>query len=483
MVQLVEYSKPAFAPRLSVQGVHTCKSPLCPLCAPKWQRTRSNEITRAIDHWGPERVFFVTLTMGHHRKMRLALLHRLLTMGFGNLWSGRAGQDAAAELGGKPEAIRAHDRTWSDAHGWHPHIHALIFVRRLGVADVDMVRVLEERWGSSLAAGLRRMKRLATLILTAPGVRRDFELGYHRRARGVATPRQSKAFERRIEKLTDEHLGERARKVFGAKLAPARASLHDCMREVLRDLDSISEASIAPSKARGVRAERVRQADRAPTYLAKLGLELSTATTKLGTMRPDGLMHYTLWEVARLATTHHHPLRVPARRAWADLFRASFGTQTITFSNRERLGLGPDPYADEGEPEEKDDGELMRFLGNVPNVVWDTLAREQRHELHATLAIAHAAGELEALGLVESQPSHPGAFPHKPPVKARPPPSVGPELREVNWVTAEKRGAAIVREALDKATKPAVDRSLFLEEIRHRLELAIGPRKRGDPNG
>lgn len=476
-VQLIEYANPE-SKRLSVQGVHTCKSPLCSLCAPKWQRTRSDEVTKAIEHWGPDRAFFATLTMRHHRRMRLALQHRLLTAAYGNLWSGRQGQLAAKLIGGKPESIRAHDRTWSDAHGWHPHLHALLFVRPSGLSDVMVREALESRWSDSLGTALRRMRRLATLVLTAPGERARLEASFHARTRGVARPRFAAVVSRKLAKLSDEHLADRARKVFGAKLVPQRASVHDCMRELLRDLEHFTEKNIAPSAERGVRAERVRAADRAADYLAKLGLELATPTTKLGKVGGDGLTHYSLWEVGQLCAKHGHPLRVPARRAWSELFRASFGTQTITFSNRDRLGLGPDPYADGGEPEEKQPDEWVRFVGAIPLEVWDPMARSQKHGLLVSLIVAHQKGLLDDLPYVETPGGHPNRIQHRPRELARPPPPMDPTELATALAAAETRGGAVVRAAWDALNQPAAKHdSLWIEELRHRIRLAIGIEK------
>jgi hypothetical protein len=398
-VQLVEHRTAAplaESGRLSLSGVNTCKSPLCPLCAPKWQRTRSDEISQAIENHGADRVFFVTATQRHHRGMRLALMHRLQTNAWGNLFSGSAGQAFAAKLGGKPESIRAHDRTWSYARGWHPHVHCLLFVQSAAVDESELRAELDRRWPASLRRALKSFRALALRVLHGQGCGRED---------CAECPKPP------AERDECPHLRERATRMFGTRLVPrwrhvgngqkVRASLHDSMRAILHDLRAFSETNITPTAEYGVKCERVANAERLPKYLAKMGLELASSATKMGHEGSDGITHYGLWEVARLACGDS-PLRDPARRAWADIFKATHGTQTITFSSRERLGLGEDPYADDAEPPERREGESEQCIGEIPAAVWKQLVREKGHILLAELAGAYARGELAALGYVES---------------------------------------------------------------------------------
>ncbi len=134
-----------------VTGVRRCGSPwACPVCAPVVRERRALEIDRGLSAHlaGGGGAVFVTLTLRHHRGdelgPRLALvseaLHECLK---GAAWKRRA---ARLEYVG---AIRATEVTWSEANGWHPHVHAvLLFDRPIGDARADDLRAwLLGRWG------------------------------------------------------------------------------------------------------------------------------------------------------------------------------------------------------------------------------------------------------------------------------------------------------------------------------------------------
>lgn len=112
VVQLVEVrarateEEEAGAPRLCVRGVATCQCRNCAQCAPALMTERAREISAAIRHWGPRYSYFVTLTLRHSPEMDLRLLSRLQGNAYGLLFSGREGEEFAAELGGP----------WLDAH-------------------------------------------------------------------------------------------------------------------------------------------------------------------------------------------------------------------------------------------------------------------------------------------------------------------------------------------------------------------------------
>jgi hypothetical protein len=429
-VQLIEHWS-ATTRRLSLNGLSTCKSPLCPLCAPKWARTRSEEITSAIDHWGARRVVFATLTMQHHKPMVLALQHRLLTRAFGHLWSGRKGQAALEEWGGKPESIRAHDRTWSREYGWHPHLHVLFFRQSEAQTAAELEASLYKRWTESLGTALRSMKRFCRKTLANAA---QWELLQRANFGGWCV-----GFRCTCESCTRV----RARRMFG-RLIRKNEPLLDSIRRVSGLLRSFSETSIKPSRERGVKLETVRAEDRAPTYLSKLGLELSFTEAKNVHERIDQrgrlIRHYPHWGVAHIATRHGHELRVTARRAWEELFTATKGTQTITFSDRDALGLGPDPYAEDQEPPEASPEEFSRLLGQIAGNRWDTMKRQQGHGLLVTIGDAFDLGTLGAMPFVDP----PIGF-HGLPESRGPPLEPYRQPDGIHWAIitahAEKRGA------------------------------------------
>lgn len=475
-VQLVEYRSSARGARMAVHGVHTCKSRMCPMCAPKWQRTRSDEITQALDRHpaGPDAVYFVTLTMRHNRRMPLSLQHRLLTSAFGNLWSGGAGQRAAAALGGKPESIRAHDSTWSRERAWHPHIHALLFADRAELEPRELGAMFDERWPDLLSSALRRFRRLCTRIIEKRGCRRwDCPTCYVRRS-GPIRSGEGNAYKQRqrrtdIERLSmlvparDQqecsHFRERGERLFGVRMFPRTrtilrdgkyavvdVSIHDSALRVLGLLESFTPENIRPTLRHGAVVERVRDQDRLPKYLSKMGLELAASLDKLGSVGSDGVVHYGLWEVARLACAAGE-LRPAARKAWAEMFRATHGTQTITFSDREKLGLPDDPYADGQEPPERASDETSACIAEIDAPVYRELAREKEHGLLSELKAAYERGELAALSYVQPPPDGGRELPRGPPERG-PPSTADPTAVDASGYLIERpegapRGGAL----------------------------------------
>ncbi len=485
-VQLIIHES-AHSRRLSYSGVSTCKSSLCPLCAPKWQQTRAQEITTAIDHWGAKRVVFLTLTMRHHPGMALALQHRILTSAFGHLWSGRAGQDLAAELGGKPESVRAHDRTWSKEHGWHPHLHGLLFLQGNGHTAAELEELVWQRWTG------REAVTVGPVVQYAPSKRRGALGGALHRMKNFCA--KTLACAARIESqkcesvrgcLCLECVTARAKRLFGSRLIPKRAPLFESIRRLSQTLDAFTEDNLMPTRERGADLSFVREGDRAPNYLAKLGLELTWAASKRVHTDAHGVTHYPYWALAHIATEHGHPLRVLARRAWHTLFEATRATQSITFSSREKLGLGPDPYAEGDEPPEQQPGELSRLGGLISGANWDALKKQQRHGLLVTIATAFDLNLLERLPYVEPphdrSPTDAGwaGVPSSRGPPPRPHVTLEPWERAFRVAAAEKRGGAVVRAAWSDLARPAGDTTLWLEELRFKLEqLGVKARPRG----
>lgn len=450
---------------MALHGVHTCKSALCPYCAPKWQRHRSQEISQAIDRWpsGPDGVYFVTLTMRHNRGMALSLQHRLLTAAYGSLWSGNQGAKAALILGGKPESIRAHDRTWSKPHSWHPHVHSLLFSQNAGLDTGALAAVLDKRWPRVLQSSLKRFRSLCTRIVS-----RSDKLEYRdaRDEHGVASGRGGcgrtdctvcmapfygprrwypvagplAEADESYRLLAGDRLGayrlpaseqqgecwhfrERLTRLFGVRLVPRtrkvatgldaegktiwgveHVALHDSALRLLHLLKPFTAESIRPTRAQGAFVERMGNRERLPNYLAKLGLELASSLDKAGKEDSRGVRHFGHWEVARLACSREHELYEPARKAWSQLFWATKGTQTITFSDRERLGLPEDAYAEGAEPPEQQQDETRETIGIIQVESFRARVEQRQHGVISELEQAYAAGELGTLGYVEPPP-------------------------------------------------------------------------------
>jgi hypothetical protein len=540
----VEYRTPE-SRRGALHGVHTCKSPLCPFCAPNWQRTRSDEITRAIDAHapGPDAVFFVTLTMRHHRRMALSLQHRLLTAAFGSLWAGNQGNKAALKLGGKPETIRAHDRTWSNQHGWHPHIHALLFARDAGLSTEDLARLLDKRWPRVLGSTLRRFRRQLQRIITRSdsvdenGVgsgrggcgRADCSVcqvrfqGPRREFGHVGPVQDGETLKRWREPALGSyplaaseqqgecwHFRERATRLFGVRMFPRRkreaggvfadgspryvervVPIHDSALRALRMLESFTVENIKPTRSRGAFVERMRDRDRLPRYLAKLGLELASSLDKVGRVDERGIRHFSHWEVARLACEHGHPLREAARKAWSKLFWATRGTQTITFSDREALGLPDDPLAEGVELDEQQPDETRQLLATIEAPAFRAQVAARGHVVIAELASAYERGALGELAYVDPVSAlrlvrHPETAPRDGPPSTADPEALDaagylverpdPGLRgeapsiEARLAEVEAGGSTVIGAAYRESTALPSGDSGYPEQVKRRLK-------------
>ncbi|MEV5667118.1 hypothetical protein [Streptomyces flaveolus] len=137
---------------------------LCPVCAASIRHKRAEEITQAVTEWIRQGgvAYLVTFTARHASKDALADLmdaiqgtrktpttprrpgayQRLIT---GGTWAGRPdrGIDGIRDHVGYIGMIRATEVTVGLAHGWHPHIHAIVFLGGRTVGERAEKRVVE----------------------------------------------------------------------------------------------------------------------------------------------------------------------------------------------------------------------------------------------------------------------------------------------------------------------------------------------------
>jgi hypothetical protein len=432
-VQCVEYTpqpvpgRPLADPRLSIEGVYTCKSRCCAFCAPKWQRTRAAEITQAISNHGPEKCLFASFTLRHHRGMPLPILVRLVRRAFGDLFSGRAGAAFARKLGGKPVAtVRAIEGTWSHEGGWHPHIHAIVFCQEEIGYRVGLEHAFFERWCEAINTALLSFSAFVDRIVD--GRKKPCRYKYQvyttqlasgewverRRQVGSACPicAENATRPEGTPPIECPNLRERAERLFGKQLVRKRETLLEAMARIggmlgafykttraTFDGDCYSLApvpTVEPDPRYGVDVQRVRSQKGLDRYLSKLGamgLELACGTSKLGRQGKNGIWHYSLWEAGRLACEGN----AAAGAAFSEWYWSTLGTQGITFSDREALGLAPDDYADGQEPIEQATTETKRHLGDLPAAVWDAAVRRYGHAWVLELYRLYAAGKLAEL--------------------------------------------------------------------------------------
>jgi len=119
----------------------------CPACAAKVSERRREELTEAVKRWHAEphsgNVILVTLTLRHHKNESLRALAESLREAWRQVKQG-AGWKSFQENFGVVGLITALEITHGRS-GWHPHLHALIFVQP-GLQLGKFTFALKKRW-------------------------------------------------------------------------------------------------------------------------------------------------------------------------------------------------------------------------------------------------------------------------------------------------------------------------------------------------
>ena len=113
-----------------LSGYQTCGSIWgCPVCAAKIRQFRADQIADAVREGLARgmKAYMVTLTIPHHLGMPLEESFSLVSAAWRFCLQGRRGQEFKKAVG-LVGFIRAFDLTHSFDNGWHPHLHALVFV-------------------------------------------------------------------------------------------------------------------------------------------------------------------------------------------------------------------------------------------------------------------------------------------------------------------------------------------------------------------
>lgn len=131
--------------QVRLSGLVTCASVWgCPVCAAAIYARRTDEVVQACE-WARGnglQVYMVTLTVRHHKGQALSDVYDGLSDSWRRYWQGRAGKDLKSILG-LQGYIRGAEVTHGK-HGWHPHMHCLLFVdHELSERELDVVR---NRW-------------------------------------------------------------------------------------------------------------------------------------------------------------------------------------------------------------------------------------------------------------------------------------------------------------------------------------------------
>jgi hypothetical protein len=145
------------ATRAHFHGTLRCASwCACPVCSVALRIERSNDVVKCVNWWrdNPDcEVLLLTLTLAHSMGDDLRALNKALQRCWRHLWAGKPGARLKRLLG-LDHYIRGADHTHG-TNGWHPHFHAVLFVRTIP----DAARALSElkaRWHSAVLRELGR---------------------------------------------------------------------------------------------------------------------------------------------------------------------------------------------------------------------------------------------------------------------------------------------------------------------------------------
>jgi hypothetical protein len=140
-------------------GLASCGSVwACPVCSARILAARARRLSDVIAGWTARghRVAMVTLTQSHRRSDSLRDcwddVQRSLSWTLGGAW-GHWCRDHGVMMQGpkgvrpRVPVVRAIEVLWSPEHGWHVHVHALVFLRDGDEALWrDMWQLLRARW-------------------------------------------------------------------------------------------------------------------------------------------------------------------------------------------------------------------------------------------------------------------------------------------------------------------------------------------------
>ena len=154
------------------RSVATCRSAwICPVCARVIAAHRANEVRQAIVQTKKSNgdVYMLTLTFRHSRFDDLADLLGKCKKALVKMW----GQWAVKDLMKRRFVgrIAATELTYSDASGWHPHQHILLFGVK-GLTCESLQAVFGEYWIRALnSCGLSGLSDVACNVQPASAVR------------------------------------------------------------------------------------------------------------------------------------------------------------------------------------------------------------------------------------------------------------------------------------------------------------------------
>lgn len=157
----------------SLTGLNRCGNIwTCPVCAAKVAETRRAELSAAlVAHLGNGRAaYLLTLTFPHEADHQMAELLEKFTNARQRLQNSRKWKEVMKQAG-RIGSVASLEVTISQEHGWHPHLHLLIFANVQGFGEGEP----ENDQGDLISQAISELKTAWVNILLKTG------LGDHRK--------------------------------------------------------------------------------------------------------------------------------------------------------------------------------------------------------------------------------------------------------------------------------------------------------------
>lgn len=135
-----------------IAGAEHCANPwCCPICTPIIRSRRAKDLRTAVERWMSVEghgMWFLTLTVPHGKTDSLDVLLLLVSAAWSRMRGSQAWRRYARDYAIE-HYVRAAEITWSTRHGWHPHLHILLFTASRTVPDRKRIT---EMWAANLHA-------------------------------------------------------------------------------------------------------------------------------------------------------------------------------------------------------------------------------------------------------------------------------------------------------------------------------------------
>jgi hypothetical protein len=127
----------------------------CAVCGSQIRAERAIEVDSAVEGWGPECVSMLSLTVRHGLGDDLRAVRAGVADSFRRLINGKPWKRFCSKVGLK-HIIRALEVTHGPEHGWHPHLHALLFFQDelTEGRTIEAIEWLRARWARCVRRAL-----------------------------------------------------------------------------------------------------------------------------------------------------------------------------------------------------------------------------------------------------------------------------------------------------------------------------------------